>query len=146
MTARLVLLVAGLLAFALLHSLLAAARVRARLVPLVGPAYRFAYNVFAAASLLALFVLSRGEWPVVWEAQGAMRFVLRGLQLAAGMLMLATAASMDLAHFAGLRQLRGAPERSSGFHSGGVYHLCRHPLYLAACVFFSAWPRWTCVG
>ena len=147
MTARLLLLVAGLVLFALLHSLLAAERVRVRLAPLAGPrAYRLAYNLLAIAWLCGLAVLTRGEWPVVWDARGVVRLVLHGTQIAAGVLLVATARSFDLGHFAGIRQLRGETRERGGMRRDGPYRLCRHPLYLATCVLFSAQPtmdlRW----
>jgi protein-S-isoprenylcysteine O-methyltransferase Ste14 len=147
MTARLLLLVAGLVLFAVLHTLLAAERVRARLSPLVGPrGYRLAYNLLAITWLLGLAALTRGDWRVVWDAHGVARLALRGVQIAAGVLLAVTARSFDLGHFAGIRQLRRRAEERGGLRHSGPYRLCRHPLYLATCVLFSAQPtmdlRW----
>jgi protein-S-isoprenylcysteine O-methyltransferase Ste14 len=151
MTSRLVLLASGLLLFSLLHSLLAAVSVRRRLERFVSPrVYRLAYNVLAIACLLGIYLATRGDYPLVWDVRGAARGILRGLQLAAFSLLLATLGSIDLAHFAGLRQLRGEMHERGGLRSGGPYRLCRHPLYLATAVLFSASPtmdlRWLIVA
>ncbi len=142
MSLRLAILATGLVAFGFLHTLLAADGVRRRLELLTGArAYRCLYNLAAAAALLALFAATHGDYPVVWEAQGAAKLALHMLQLAAVALSLGVLQALDLAHFAGLSQLRGHLEERRGLQTQGVYSLCRHPLYLATCVFFSAWPR-----
>lgn len=127
--------------FAVVHSGLATERVRARFERGIGArTYRLLYNVLAIGLLAAAFWISRGEHRVVWEVHGAARYALRLVQALAAAGMLASALSFDLGYFAGLRQLRGATERG-GLRTGGVYALCRHPLYFFTAVAFSAWPR-----
>jgi len=142
MPLRLAVLATGLVLFAVLHSLLAAPAVRTRLARLLGAhRYRLAYNLFAIGSLALPFVLTRGPFPTVWEATGGLAVMLRLLQGAAVVLFLVALRPVDLGHFTGLRQLRGHQQERGGLQSGGAYALCRHPLYLAVCVFVTAAPR-----
>lgn len=143
MTTRLTILIAGLVLFAVVHSVLAASGVRERLERLArghAPMYRLAYNVFSVASLAVLLVITRGDYPIVWDARGALRIGLRGVQGAALVVFLTTLRTFDLAHFAGLRQLGGEMLERRGLQTRGVYAICRHPMYLSVCIFFSTWP------
>ena len=142
MSLRLGILAMGLAIFAFLHTLLAADGVRRRLELLTGlRVYRLLYNLAAAAALFALFAVTHGDYPLVWDARGAAKLALHMLQVGAVVLSLGVLQALDLAHFAGVRQLRGDLEPRRGLQTQGVYAICRHPLYLSTCVFFSAWPR-----
>lgn len=142
MSLRLGILAGGLLAFAFLHTLLAADGVRRRLERRTGArAYRLLYNLVAAAALFVLFAVTHGAYPIVWDAQGAAKVALHLVQVGAVALFLGGLQVLDVAHFAGLRQLRGDLQEQRGLQRRGVYTLCRHPMYLATCLFFSAWPR-----
>src|SRR5262245_30962915 len=141
MNARLAVLGAGLVAFSLLHTLLAAPSIRTRLEARVGQRhYRILYNLIAFVWLTAVFLLTRGRYDHVWEVRGALAVGLRLVQAGAVVLALASLRHHDLKYFAGLRQRRGELVDSSSLQTGGPYALCRHPLYLAVCVLATAMP------
>ena len=141
MSARLLVLGAGLVAFSVLHTFLAARSVRQRLEARIGQrAYRILYNVIALAWLLAVLLLTRGAYDPVWEVRGGFAVALRLVQAAAVVLALATFRHHDLKHFAGLRQWRGDLADHSSLQTSGPYALCRHPLYLAVCLVATAMP------
>ncbi len=141
MSARLAVLGAGLVAFSILHTLLAAPSVRTRLEARVGQRpYRILYNLIAFVWLMAVFLHTRGTYNRVWEVRGALAVVLRLVQVGAVVLALASLRHHDLKHFAGLRQRRGEFVDSSSLQTGGPYALCRHPLYLAVCLVATATP------
>ena len=141
MNARLVALGAGLLVFSVLHTLLAAPAVRRPLeVPLGQRTYRSLYNLIAIVVLLAVFLFTRGTYERVWEVRGAFAVSLRVVQAGAIGLALAAWWQHNLQHFIGVRQ-RGANRlEPTRLHVGGPYAWCRHPLYLAVCVFATAMP------
>jgi len=134
------------LAFGCGHSLLADARVKARLKPYLRAGYRLAYNLFAllhvALTVAAGWVLLGGAEPFTrpaWlvPAQWAMTLIGAGVLVAALF-------RYDLGRFAGTAQLRAAaqgrflddeePLNLSGFH-----RYVRHPLYAGA--FLLLWGR-----
>jgi methanethiol S-methyltransferase len=142
-------LVAGLIAFAVLHSVLAVPGVRRRGEALLGSAerYRLAYSLVAVLVLTAVLLATRGTYPVVWQARGAWRVVLLAVQGVAIAGFLLTVRTFDRSFF-GLRAPR-APA-GSDFRVHGPYGRCRHPLYFFTNLFFSAWPtmdlRWFTVA
>lgn len=134
------------LSFGLGHSLLADARVKARLKPYFRAGYRLAYNLFALLHIA--LVVAAGWWMLgdgalftrpgwLIAAQGVMAL------LGAGVLVLALL-RYDLGRLAGTAQLRASaqnkflddeePLRLSGFH-----RYVRHPLYAGA--FLLLWGR-----
>ena len=140
MEARLALLVAGLVVFAVVHSVLAGVRVRRAGEELVGgpQRYRFLYTVLSLAVLGWVLWATRGTYPVVWRATGAARIGLLLLQAVGVVGFVLTVRSFKLGEFLGLR----APGATGDgrFRVDGVYALCRHPLYFFTSLFFSAWP------
>ncbi len=152
MALRMLGFVAGLIAFAVVHSVLAAPGVRRRGEALVGSPvrYRSLYSLVAAGILAAVLLATRGSYPIVWRTQGAGRVALLAVQGVAVAGFLLTVRSFDVGRFLGLR----APRASSGgdrgfggeFRVHGPYGRCRHPLYFFTNLFFSAWPtmdlRW----
>jgi protein-S-isoprenylcysteine O-methyltransferase Ste14 len=137
MTAAIV-LVAMLLLFSLVHTGLAhdAVRVRLqRLLQLDARRFRFAYNLVSALLLAGAFLASRGDFPILWRSSGWVRVLLYGIQAAALVGLVAALRTFDLRAFAGLRHAEPAVPTTTG-----VFRICRHPLYLFTCVFFSAWP------
>ena len=130
--------VAMLLLFSLVHTGLAHAALQARVqlkLRIDARQYRFAYTVIAMLLLAVAFRAPRDAFPIVWRPDGWPREVLRGMQVAALLGVFATLRRFDLHSFAGLRD----PEPVA-LTTTGVYRICRHPLYLFGCIFFSTWP------
>jgi protein-S-isoprenylcysteine O-methyltransferase Ste14 len=134
------------LAFGCGHSLLADARIKARLKPFFRAGYRLAYNLFAllhiALVVVAGWVLLGGAEPFarpggLIAAQWAMTLLGAGVLVAALL-------RYDLGRLAGTAQLRASakgkflddeePLKLSGFH-----RYVRHPLYSGA--FLLLWGR-----
>lgn len=129
-------LLLGWLAYALLHSLLAAFGVKAaigRRWPAFMPWYRLAYNLIAVAALLPLAWLvhaTPGDWLWRWTGGGA--WLANGLALAACAGFVFSARYYDMGEFIGLRQLREhAPrvDRPGGFVVSPFHRFVRHPWY-----------------
>ncbi|MBM3566463.1 MAG: isoprenylcysteine carboxylmethyltransferase family protein [Alphaproteobacteria bacterium] len=132
--------------FGLGHSLLAGARVKARLKPLLGAGYRLGYTVVAALHLLAVVLLGAMLFPepepFAWPPyMNAMRWAMLGA--GAGVFVLALAA-YDLPRLIGTAQVKSwragrflddeETLKTSGFH-----RYVRHPLYAAG--FLILWGR-----
>ena len=145
-------LVAGLVAFAVVHSVLAAPGVRQRGEALVGSPvrYRFLYSAIAVILLTAVLLATRGTYPIVWRTHGAGRAALIAVQCIAVIGFFATVRSFDVGSFLGLRARACRTGVGLGvgsdFRVDGLYGRCRHPLYFFTNLFFSAWPtmdlRW----
>jgi len=134
------------LSFGLGHSLLADARVKARLKPYFRAGYRLAYNLFA---LLHIALVVAAGWWVLGDgapfARSGWLIAAQGVMalLGAGVLVQALL-RYDLGRLAGTAQLRASaqnkflddeePLRLSGFH-----RYVRHPLYAGA--FLLLWGR-----
>jgi protein-S-isoprenylcysteine O-methyltransferase Ste14 len=134
------------LSFGLGHSVLADARVKARLKPYLRAGYRLAYNLFA---LLHIALVVAAGWGLLGETEPFMRpgwlVAAQGATalLGAGVLV-AALLRYDLGRLAGTAQLRASaqnkflddeePLRLSGFH-----RYVRHPLYAGA--FLLLWGR-----
>jgi protein-S-isoprenylcysteine O-methyltransferase Ste14 len=154
MAVRLLGLVAGLVTFAVVHSVLAAPRVRERGEALLGSPvrYRFLYSVVAAVLLTAVLVATRGSYPIVWEAHGLVRAALLAVQGIAVIGFILTVRSFAVRPFLGLRarSTAGGAGVAPEFRVHGPYARCRHPLYFFTNLFFSAWPvmdlRWLIVA
>lgn len=125
------------LGFGLGHSLMADARVKARLNPLFGPAYRLAYNLIALVHIGAVwaigrFILADGvaafDRPV-WLIGG--QWALAGAGL---VILLIAMRGYDGGRFMGVSQLRGAPadDGEEPLRIAGMNRHVRHPLYSGA--------------
>jgi protein-S-isoprenylcysteine O-methyltransferase Ste14 len=142
---RLSILVAGLVLFSIVHSVLAAGWVREPAIRLLGgrtERYRVLYNLVALALLGATLLVTGGDYPLVWRTHGVLRATLLGVQALALAGFLLTVRSFNLREFAGVE---AAPPGGMGgmggrLQTGGMYGLCRHPLYFFTSLFFSAWP------
>jgi protein-S-isoprenylcysteine O-methyltransferase Ste14 len=152
MTQRILVLAGGLVLFSLLHSVLAVERVRRRGERVLGGRprlYRGLYSVLAVGLLVATLQISRGDWPIVWRAQGAPRLALLAVEVVALVGFVASVARFDVPQFLGLTA-RARPDTSEPLRTDGVYRLCRHPLYFFTGLAFSAWPtmdlRWLVVA
>lgn len=136
----------GWLAYASLHSLLAALSVKAwatRRYPRFAPWYRLAYNGLATVLLLPLlwatYAIS-GDWLWQWTGLGA--WLANGLALAAmGGLVLASG-TYDMDEFLGtraLRERRTDAAEHDGFRISTPHRFVRHPWYALALVLI--WTR-----
>lgn len=126
----------GWLAYAGLHSLLAALAVKAwltRRIPGLARWYRLAYNLLAFALLLPLAWATwtiPGAW--LWRWSGLWAWVANGLALAALAGFWLSSRHYDMAEFLGLRQLRERADRidrTDGFVVSPFHRFVRHPWY-----------------
>ena len=122
--------------FGIGHSLLADARVKARLKPFFGAGYRLAYNLFAALHILA--VVGAGAWLLRDAAPFALPTALKIVQWAllgagAGIFLVALA-EYDLPRLIGTAQIKAARagkvlDDEEALRTGGLHRYVRHPLY-----------------
>jgi protein-S-isoprenylcysteine O-methyltransferase Ste14 len=129
-------LAVGWLAYAALHSLLAALTVKAYVTgrwPGFAPWYRLAYN---AAALLLVLPLAwatyaiPGEW--LWRWTGPTAWLANGLALAALAGFWFSAGSYDMGEFLGLKPLREKRRDAAeheGFRISPLHRHVRHPWY-----------------
>jgi protein-S-isoprenylcysteine O-methyltransferase Ste14 len=123
------------LAYAALHSLLAAPGIKAacaRRWPHWMPAYRLGFNLIALLSLLpVLGVAALTERTPLWQWHGFLQYLAWGLSLAALIGLRYSSRAYDLREFLGLTQWR--LRRSDGDHAAfslsPLHHLVRHPWY-----------------
>lgn len=126
----------GFVAYFALHSLLASLRLK-RLVqarwPAAMPAYRLTYNAVSVILLLPLlWWMQQHPGPLVWQWQGAARWLMNGLALTAIGGFLWSMKSYDGMVFIGWRQWRERhrvstdPER---LHISTLHRFVRHPWY-----------------
>jgi len=118
------------LLFALLHSLLATARVKQRLRHV--PWYRLAYNLFSLF-LLGWMMMAWQSTRVLYLVPGILNLLMQALQLLSLLAMLLCLRQTGLSSFLGLQR----EESNEGeLCTGGCYALVRHPLYLLSLLFF----------
>ena len=147
-------------AFALHHSVFARTGIKTRLARILPPAFeRSAYVWIASLLFLGVCLLWRPLPGVAWEATGAVRYLLYGVQFAGLVFTLQSASRLDIWDLSGVRQVRAAhkaAERSgpNEAHVGGSaaatnassaavspaapaplevrgpYRWLRHPIYL----------------
>lgn len=139
-----IVLISGyLIAYAALHSLLAALPIKAAAVRVFGAVaargYRLTYNIVATVLLLPLaailFVLPD---TVLYTVPDPWAWLLRGGQLLALLGLAVTVLQTDVLHFVGVRQLlQDRPTTESPLVIRGVYRYVRHPMY-----FFSLLLMW----
>jgi protein-S-isoprenylcysteine O-methyltransferase Ste14 len=136
----------GWIAYAALHSLLAALAVKTwvtRRWPDFAPYYRLAFNALAVILVLPLawatFALP-GDW--LWRWTGPAAWLANGLTLAALAGFWFSAGSYDMGEFLGLRQLRERSEeidRRDRFVISPCHRFVRHPWYFFGLVL--VWTR-----
>lgn len=133
---ELVVLSLAWLAYAALHSLLAALSFKARIAarwPRCMPWYRLAYNAVAVVTALPLVWLTYatpGDW--LWRWSGIGFWLANSLALAACVGFLVSARYYDMDEFLGLRQVRertALPDRPGGFSLSPFHRYVRHPWY-----------------
>ena len=124
--------------FGLTHSLLARPFVKDRLRGLFGPYYRLAYNLFAAAQIVAVLAVGwvlLGNGPA-FDRPGGADLVLGAVYLGGWVLMIAALSGYDLGRLSGLEQIRAhrkgivKPE-DEPLRRDGLHRFVRHPAYAA---------------
>lgn len=142
----LVWLALGWLAYAAVHSLLAALAVKARMTrrwPGFAPWYRLAYNLVALALVLPLAWATAaipGDW--LWRWTGIWAWVANGLALAVLAGFWLSAGTYDMGEFLGLKPLRekrADAAEHDGFRISLLHRHVRHPWYALALVL--VWTR-----
>ncbi len=142
-------ILAATLTYGLLHSLLAALRVKAWARRRFGPAadrwYRLAYNLFAVVSLLPVLALVAAlpDRPLYRFPQPWFTLALAG-QAAAVLMAAYSLFTTDLGDFLGLRRALGQPvPAQTALATDGLYAWVRHPLYTASLLFLWLTPAMT---
>lgn len=121
--------------FCIVHSLLAAPRIKSRIQLLSGrslPGYRLAYNLFSTI-LFGWVLLAWQSTSVLFVAPGIWSLVMHGLQfiiLWAGFICLR---QTGIASFLGIHG--GAIDERPTLVTTGCYAVVRHPLYLLGILF-----------
>jgi protein-S-isoprenylcysteine O-methyltransferase Ste14 len=133
-------LILFLIAYCVLHSLLASLPIKAGARRVFGDAadrwYRLAYNTLAIITLLPLLpLLALLPDQVLYVVPAPWRWLMFGGQALAVLGMLEAVRQTDTAHFLGLRQLRGAEPAESELVESGLYAHVRHPIYTAGLLF-----------
>ena len=147
-------------AFALHHSVFARSGIKVRLAQILPPAFeRSAYVWIASLLFLGVCLLWRPLPGVAWEATGAVRYLLYGVQFAGLVFTLRSASRLDIWDLSGVRQVRAArkaanrlgpndaqvggsaaaanassaavsPAAPAPLEVRGPYRWLRHPIYL----------------
>jgi hypothetical protein len=122
--------------FALHHTVFARERIRQALTQALGPLERSFYVWVASLLFIAVCRLWLPLPGIVWEVEGAARFILIFLQIGGIAFSVYSAAAIDIWELAGIRQLNSQPlptlnsQRELEFKTTGPYGLVRHPIYL----------------
>ncbi len=140
---QLVALASGWLVYALLHSLLAANNIKARVRtrwPALAARYRLAYNLIATVLLLPMLA-----WTLVWPGpdlwiwSGSAAWIMNGIALAGVAGFLHSSRAYDMAEFLGLKSNSAAsPGTPSRLVLTWEHRFVRHPWY-----FFGLLVLWT---
>lgn len=136
------LILAGyLVAYALVHSLLATDRVKQPIdgcCPRLSRYYRLAYSLLSIALLYPLQSLLAGS-DILYRIDGPPGLLLRVIQICAAAGFLYAANAFDLGDFLGYR-IRKKSSGDDQLSVDGAFRICRHPLYLFVSVFLVAQP------
>lgn len=124
------------LIWAILHSLLADYRVKARFRQRYGDSvyrwYRLSYNSFAALSFIPVYL---AYWllpdSVLLIFPSPWSWMMRGIQFAGLVGLVIAVFATDTGEYAGLAQLRSgwSPDNKEPMRLSGLYCLVRHPIY-----------------
>ena len=121
--------------FALHHTVFARERIRRALAQALGPLERSFYVWVASLLFIAVCKLWLPLPGIVWDVDGAARFILIFLQIGGITFSVYSAAAIDIWELAGIRQLNSqlpTPHSQKEFElkTTGPYGLVRHPIYL----------------
>lgn len=139
---------AGMLLFALAHSMLASLRFKDWLSASMGErayhgTYRLIYNLVSLATIAPILLVTWRSGQVIWELESHSWWFFNLLQAIGILGVLIALLQIDLGQFSGLSQIialwRGTdlPLPREGIQTRGMYRLVRHPLY-----FFSLLALW----
>jgi len=129
--------------FALHHSVFAREPVRRKVARVVPPALeRSAYVWVASLLFCGVCALWQPVAGVVWSSTGVVRWALTGIQAAAIVLILRSAAMIDILELSGVRQLSSV-ESPVVFKTSGPYGWMRHPIYAGWFLFVFCAPTMT---
>lgn len=140
----------AVLAYGLLHSLLASLHIKARLRRWLGPRserwFRLLYNFLAVLTLLPILFLPILLPDRVLYTIPAPWFLLTGiLQVLCLLVMLVSLKQTGIGSFLGLRQaLTPGTPSPVGLATSGLYRYVRHPAYTAGLIFIWLVPIMTC--
>jgi methanethiol S-methyltransferase len=140
-----------------LHSVLAARRVKAAFELLLGPRYAFYPTGYSLISLWTFYVVYAKEPALpqlLWAVEGPSALFMYGLQLSGLALLAWAGVSMHGLKMLGVTQLvsllRGRPPDEANlrqdFTSTGAYGLVRHPMHLGGMLFLAFQPQMTLGG
>jgi hypothetical protein len=129
--------------FALHHTVFARERIRRALTQALGPLERSFYVWVASLLFIAVCRLWLPLPGIVWDIEGAARFILIFLQIGGITFSVYSAAAIDIWELAGIRQLNSQlpipnsqplptsnSQKEFEFKTTGPYGLVRHPIYL----------------
>jgi methanethiol S-methyltransferase len=121
--------------FALHHTVFARERIRRALTQALGTLERSFYVWVASLLFIAVCRLWLPLPGIVWDVEGAARFILIFLQIGGITFSVYSAAAIDIWELAGIRQLNSQLPTSNSqkefeFRTTGPYGLVRHPIYL----------------
>jgi hypothetical protein len=121
--------------FALHHTVFARERIRRALAQALGPLERSFYVWVASLLFIAVCRLWLPLPGIVWDVEGAARFILIFLQIGGITFSVYSAAAIDIWELAGIRQLNSQlptanSQKEFEFKTTGPYGLVRHPIYL----------------
>jgi methanethiol S-methyltransferase len=121
--------------FALHHTVFARERIRRSLAQALGPLERSFYVWVASLLFIAVCRLWLPLPGIVWDVEGAARFILIFLQIGGITFSVYSAAAIDIWELAGIRQLNSQlptanSQKEFEFKTTGPYGLVRHPIYL----------------
>jgi len=140
-----------------LHSVLAARRVKAAFELLLGPRYVFYPTAYSLVSLWTFYLVFTKEPDLpqlLWAVEGPSALFMYGVQLAGLALLVWAGVSMHGLKMLGVTQLvsllrRRLPEAADlrqDFTSTGAYGLVRHPMHAGGMLFLAFQPRLTLGG
>jgi methanethiol S-methyltransferase len=127
---------AAVIAYGILHSLLASSAAKRWLRGLLGPGidrfYRLGYNAVAIISFLpVLALLAWRPGPVIYRLHSPWDVLALAMQALAAALLAVGLVQTDAWSFLGLRQLARQPQPPARLITNGLYRWVRHPLYTA---------------
>lgn len=129
-------------AFGVVHSLLARAPAKALLLRVVPEAaQRSAYVAIASIQLAMICALWMPLPEVVWQASGGLGLAVAVVQVLGWTLATASTFAIDHLELFGLRQGLALRSPPSGLRKPLLYQLVRHPLYLGIIVGLWSAPR-----
>lgn len=143
-----VVILAGLLLFAIIHTLTADKAIKTYFMSRFGERiyhgwYRLIYNALSLLTITPIILYTITQGNIIWTYPDAVNLLLLGVQLVGVIGLLASIAQIDGGQFLGIAQWRAyrnqetLPLPPEPLQTRGVYALVRHPLY-----FFSLLVLW----